>query len=157
MTYQLLRSGVCKKSVMYIHDLGSSFGKKTFGTNPRGDYSAWKGQKVFDKKSVCKLTSNFGSIKYVSEQARSFLLNRLKSLDHEKLMTIFKAGRFDLADPELRKAVRKNNPRIDEQELNTLVIETWVKEFEKRISEINEIKKCQDLTFTAHKNSRKNL
>jgi hypothetical protein len=51
---------VCRKPVIYGHDLGSTFGKKRsgfdlFGTNPRGSFDAWEPQTVFLNPGNCEL------------------------------------------------------------------------------------------------------
>ena len=53
-------SKVCRKPMIYVHDLGSTFGKKRsgldlFGTNPRGIFEAYEPQTVFLDPGNCEL------------------------------------------------------------------------------------------------------
>ena len=129
-------TGECYHPVMYIQDLGGSFGSEGLFINPRGDFSAWEGETIFKKKSSCKLRANAGELTYVSEGGRKFLWERLQHLTEDKVRSIFTAAHFDLIDPDLREQIQKESPQLSEQELNRQVIDKWVQTFMKRIREI---------------------
>lgn len=129
-------TGECYQPVMYIQDLGGSFGSEGLFINPRGDFSAWEDETIFKKKSSCKLRANAGELKYVSEGGRQFLWNRLQHLTEEKVRAIFTAAHFDLIDPDLREKIQKEFPQSGSQELDRLVIDRWVSTFMNRIHEI---------------------
>ena len=127
-------TGVCEKPVMYIHDLGSTFGAKRLLRNPRGDFRRWKHKTVF--KKGCRVRARFGSIKYISEAGRQFLWQRLQHLDRASVHAIFAQARFDIADPSLRRKIRLRHPRWSEAQLSAAALDSWVEVFMERIAEV---------------------
>lgn len=144
-------TGVCNKSVMYIHDLGSTFGSDGLFVNPRGDYSKWRDKGIFRDRASCKVRGNFGDIKYISEEARSFLMLRLNALTEEKVRAIFAAAHFELVDEELSTEVSLQNPNMIGPELDLLIINNWVSTFIDRIEEIASLR-CPNLEQSVREN-----
>ena len=144
-------TGVCDKPVLYIQDLGSTFGSDELFVNPRGDYSKWQDKGIFKDRSSCKVRGNFGKIKYISEEARSFLMQRLNALTEDKVRAIFDAAHFELVDEELREEVSKQYPNLRGPELDRMVINKWVYTFMDRIKEIDSVR-CPNLEKSSRKN-----
>jgi hypothetical protein len=76
----------CLKPVFYVHDLGSTFGKKRsalnlLGTNPRGVYSAYAQQTVFANAASCQLRDTLLGDKQVLREAQEIMIQRLAKLD----------------------------------------------------------------------------
>ena len=145
-------TGVCDKPVLYIHDLGSTFGSNGLFQNPRGDYAAWHDKGVFEDPATCKVRGNFGDIKYISESSRFFLMQRLSVLTEEKVRAIFAAAHFELVDDKLRDDISLQNPSLRGSELDRVVLDKWVYTFMDRIREI-EAARCPSLEESVRKNT----
>lgn len=129
-------NGVCDKPVMYIQDLGSTFGGKGFIINPRGDFSKWQDVKVFKDKNKCKVTNKFGKIKYISEDSRLYLWERLQHLTADKIKAIFRVAHFEIMDPKLRKEVYKDFSELSKEDLDEKVLDIWTAKFMERVEEV---------------------
>jgi hypothetical protein len=135
---------VCKKAVIYVHDLGSTFGKKrssfdVFGTNPRGSFSAWEPQTVFVKSENCELRATLLGDKQVLKEAQDLMIQRTASLDRETVKSVFRVARFNLVDQKQVQRLRSKGVRdVDDAALNE-----WTDTFMKRLAEIRSAKNCR--------------
>ncbi len=135
---------ICKKPLIYVHDLGSTFGKKRsafdlFGTNPRGIFAAYEPQTVFLNPANCELRATLLGDKQVLKEAQDLMIQRLARLDRETVRSIFRVARFNMMDQKqvqrLRAAGSKN---IDEA-----VLDEWTNAFMKRIEEVRNASNCK--------------
>ena len=137
-------SKVCKKPVIYVHDLGSTFGKKRsgidiFGTNPRGSFSAWEPQTVFVNAGNCELRATLLGDKQVLKEAQDIMIQRLARLDRDTVKSIFRVARFNMMDQKQVKRLRaKASQNVDEAALNE-----WTDTFLKREDEIRAARNCK--------------
>ncbi len=83
-------TGLCSKPVMYLDDMGASFG----GGRSRGEYDKYRGNKVFANRSTCELRADLAGFGRVSEAARRFLVERLNGLDEPVVRAIFEVAGF---------------------------------------------------------------
>jgi hypothetical protein len=138
------QSKVCLKPLFYVHDLGSTFGKKRsgmdlFGTNPRGNFAAWEPQTVFLDGERCELRATLLGDKQVLKEAQDLMIQRLSRLDRETVKSIFRVARFNIMDQEQVKRLRaKGSQNVDEAALDE-----WTDTFMKRIEEIRTAKNCK--------------
>jgi hypothetical protein len=138
------QSKVCITPVMYVHDLGSTFGKKRspfdlFGTNPRGSLSAWEPQTVFAKLDNCELRATLLGDKQVLKEAQDLMVQRVARLDRDTVKSIFRVARFNMVDHEQLQRLRsKGVQNVDDAALNE-----WTDVFMKRIEEIRTAKNCK--------------
>jgi hypothetical protein len=138
------QSKVCLKPLFYVHDLGSTFGKKRsamdlFGTNPRGNFAAWESQTVFLDGERCELRATLLGDKQVLKEAQDLMIQRLSRLDRETVKSIFRVARFNIMDQEQVKRLRaKGSQNVDEAALDE-----WTDTFMKRIEEIRTAKNCK--------------
>lgn len=134
----------CLKPVFYVHDLGSTFGKKRgaldlLGTNPRGVYSAYAQQTVFANGASCQLRDSLLGDKQVLREAQEIMIQRLTRLDRDTVKSIFRAARFDMVDQEqVRRLRAKGVPDAGEAALDE-----WTDAFMKRIEEIRAAQNCK--------------
>jgi hypothetical protein len=111
---------VCQKPVIYVHDLGSTFGKKRGardigGTNPRGIFSAWEPQTVFANLGNCELRAPLLGDKQVLKEAQDLMIQRLARLDAATVKSIFRIARFNMADQKQVQRLRAQSvPNVDE-------------------------------------------
>ncbi len=137
-------SKVCRKPVIYVHDLGSTFGKKRsaldlFGTNPRGSFSAWEPQTVFLNPGNCELRATLLGDKQVLKEAQDLMIQRLARLDRETVKSIFRVARFNMMDQKQVQRLRaKGSQNVDEAALDE-----WTNVFLKRIEEIRTAGNCK--------------
>jgi hypothetical protein len=130
--------------VIYVHDLGSTFGKKRgaldlFGTNPRGDFSAWEPQTVFLNPGNCELRATLLGDKQVLKEAQDLMIQRLARLDHDTVKSIFRVARFNMMDQKQVQRLRaKGSQNVDDAALDE-----WTNVFLKRIEEIRTAKNCK--------------
>jgi hypothetical protein len=135
---------VCRKPVIYVHDLGSTFGKKRggfdlFGTNPRGSFSAWEPQTVFVNPGNCELRATLLGDKQVLKDAQNLMIARLARLDRETVKSVFRAARFHMMDQkQLRRLRASGSQNVDEAALDE-----WTNIFLKRIEEIRTASNCR--------------
>ena len=134
----------CLKPVIYVHDLGSTFGKKRgafdmFGTNPRGVFSAWEPRTVFLNPGNCELRAALLGDKQVLKEARDVMIQRLARLDAPTVKSIFRAARFNMVDQQQVKRLRARNT----QNVDEAALDEWTNVFMKRIEEIRTAKNCK--------------
>jgi hypothetical protein len=137
-------SKVCRKPIFYVHDLGSTFGKKRsgfdiLGTNPRGSFKAWEPQTVFADAGNCELRATLLGEKQVLKEAQDLMIQRLSRLDRDTVKSIFRVARFNMMDQEQIGRLRaKGSQNVDEAALDE-----WTDVFMKRIEEIRTAKNCK--------------
>jgi hypothetical protein len=138
------KSKTCTKPVMYVHDLGSTFGKKRsgldlFGTNPRGSFSAWEPQTVFVNAERCELRATLLGDKQVLKEAQDIMIQRLGKLDRETVKSIFRTARFNMMDQKQVSRLRgKGSQNVDEAALDE-----WTDVFMHREDEIRTARNCK--------------
>jgi hypothetical protein len=130
--------------MMYVHDLGSTFGKErsaldVLGQNPRGSFSDWEPQTVFSNLGACELRATMYGDKQVLKDAQDLMIQRLQRMDPQTVKTIFLTARFQIMD---QKQVRKlrDSGAADAEEA---ALEQWINTFLKRIEEIRTAKNCK--------------
>jgi hypothetical protein len=111
------QSKVCKTPVIYVHDLGSTFGKKRssfdlFGTNPRGSFSAWEPQTVFVNQGNCELRATLLGDKQVLKEAQDLMIQRTGRLDRETVKSIFRVARFNMVDQQQVRRLRAKGSQM---------------------------------------------
>jgi hypothetical protein len=137
-------SKICRKPVIYVHDLGSTFGKKRsgldlFGTNPRGSFIAWKPQTVFVNPENCELRDTLLGDKQVLKDAQDIMIQRLAKLDRDTVESIFRAARFNMMDQKQVNRLRaKGSQNVDEAALDE-----WTNVFMQREDEIRSAHNCK--------------
>lgn len=137
-------SKVCQRPVIYVHDLGSTFGKKrsafdVAGTNPRGIFSAWEPQTVFVNSSNCELRATLLGDKQVLKEAQDLMIQRVARLDRETVKSIFRVARFQMTDQKQVQRLRASGAKnVDEAALDE-----WTDVFLKRIEEIRTARNCK--------------
>ena len=137
-------SKVCAKPVIYVHDLGSTFGKKrseldALGTNPRASFSAWERQTVFVKSGNCELRAPLLGDKRVLKEAQDLMIQRVARLDHDTVKSIFRVARFNMADQKQVRRLRSKGA----QNVDDAALEEWAGVFLKRVEEIRAAKNCK--------------
>jgi len=135
---------VCSKPVIYVHDLGSTFGKKRsgfdlFGTNPRGSYDAWKPQTVFVNPGNCELRATLLGDKQVLKEAQDLMVQRVGRLDRETVKSIFRVARFNLMDQKQVRRLRASGT----QNVDEAALDEWTDVFLKRVEEIRTATNCK--------------
>jgi len=134
----------CQSPVIYVHDLGSTFGKKRsgldiFGTNPRGDFKAWESQTVFVNAGNCELRATLLGDKQVLKEAQDVMIQRVSRLDRDTVKSIFRVARFNMVDQDqVRRLKSKGAQNVDEAALDE-----WTDVMMKRIDEIRSAKNCK--------------
>src|SRR3954451_6213830 len=135
---------VCSKPMIYVHDLGSTFGKKRsgfdlFGTNPRGSFDAWKPQTVFVNPGNCELRATLLGDKQVLKEAQDLMVKRLARLDRDTVKSIFRVARFNMMDQKQVRRLRASGiPNVDEAALDE-----WTDVFLMRIDDIRAATNCR--------------
>lgn len=135
---------VCSKPVIYVHDLGSTFGKKRsgfdlFGTNPRGSFDAWKPQTVFVNPGNCELRATLLGDKQVLKEAQDLMVQRLARLDRETVKSIFRVARFNMMDQKQVHRLRSSGA----QNVDEAALDEWTDVFLQRIAEIRAATNCK--------------
>jgi hypothetical protein len=135
---------VCGKPVIYIHDLGSTFGSKRseldlFGTNPRGIYSAWEPQTVFLNAANCELRDTLLGDKQVLKEAQDLIIQRMARLDHDTVKSVFRVARFNMTDQKQVARLRASGA----QNVDEAALDEWTNTFLKRIEEIRSAQHCK--------------
>lgn len=135
---------VCKRPMIYVHDLGSTFGKKrdaidVFGTNPRGVFSAWEAQTVFVNPATCELRATLLGDKQVLKEAQDLLIQRLNRLDHDTVKSIFRLARFNMVDQAQVKRLRAGGAN----DVDEAALDEWTNVFLKRIGEVRTATNCK--------------
>jgi hypothetical protein len=135
---------VCQRPMIFVQDLGSTFGKAKggldlFGTNPRGSFSDWESQTVFVNPQTCELRAMLEGDKQVLKEAQDLMIQRLGRLDPQTVRTIFSVARFQMMDQkQLRRLRDGGSPNPEEAAL-----EEWTNTFLKRIQEIRGAQNCK--------------
>ena len=134
----------CRKPVIYVHDLGSTFGKKrsgfdVLGTNPRGSFSAWEPQTVFLNSGNCELRATLLGDKQVLKEAQDLMIQRLARLDRETVKSIFRVARFHMMDQKQVRRLRGNGS----QNVDEAALDEWTHVFLKRIEEVQTARNCK--------------
>jgi hypothetical protein len=135
---------VCSKPVIYVHDLGSTFGKKRsgfelFGTNPRGSFDAWKPQTVFENPGNCELRATLLGDKQVLKEAQDLMVQRVGRLDRGTVKSIFRVARFNLMDQKQVRRLRASGA----QNVDEAALDEWTDVFLKRVEEIRTATNCK--------------
>jgi hypothetical protein len=135
---------VCSKPVIYVHDLGSTFGKKRsgfelFGTNPRGSFDAWKPQTVFENPGNCELRATLLGDKQVLKEAQDLMVQRVGRLDRDTVKSIFRVARFNLMDQKQVRRLRASGA----QNVDEAALDEWTDVFLKRVEEIRTATNCK--------------
>ena len=134
----------CQKPMIFVHDLGSTFGKKRsgldlLGTNPRGSFSAWEPQTVFVNPGNCELRATQSGDNRVLKEAQQLMIQRTAKLDHDTVKTIFRTSRFQMMDQKQIKKLRgSGSPNPEEAALDE-----WTNTFLKRVEEIRTAQNCK--------------
>ena len=138
------KAKVCSKPVIYVHDLGSTFGEKRssmdlLGTNPRGIYSAYEPHTIFANPANCELRDPLLGDKQVLKEAQDLMVHRAARLDHDTVKTIFRVARFNMTDQkQVRRLRAKGTQNVDDAAL-----EEWTSAFLKRVAEIGSATNCK--------------
>jgi len=138
------QSKTCLKPVIFVHDLGSTFGKKRsgldlFGTNPRGNFKAWQPQTVFVKPESCELRATLLGDSRVLKAAQDLMIRRVARLDHDTVKSIFRVARFNMMDQEQVQRLRSSGAaNVDEAALDE-----WTNVFLSRVQEIRAATNCK--------------
>lgn len=135
---------VCGKPVIYVHDLGSTFGKKRsgfdlLGTNPRGSFEAYEPQTVFLNPGNCELRATLLGDKQVLKEAQDLMIHRLERMDRETVKSIFRVSRFNMMDQRQVRRLRAAGA----QNVDEAALDEWTNAFLKRIEEIRGAKNCK--------------
>jgi hypothetical protein len=138
------RAKTCRRPVIYVHDLGSTFGKAKggldlFGTNPRGKFSAWAPQTVFVNANTCELRATLGGDKQVLKEAQDLMKQRIARLDAQTVKAIFRQARFHMMDQEQVSRLRKSGA----QNVDEAALDEWTGVFLKRLDEIRAATNCK--------------
>ena len=112
-TGSLARSGsrkrwaakVCQRPMIFVQDLGSTFGKKrsgsdVFGTNPRGIFSAWEPKQSFQNPQACELRAVLDGDKHVLKEAQELMIQRLGALRSTNRKDDIQCGKVPDDGPE---------------------------------------------------------
>jgi len=137
-------SKVCRKPMIYVHDLGSTFGKKRsgfdlFGTNPRGIFDAYEPQTVFLNPANCELRATLLGDKKVLKEAQDLMIQRLARLDRETVKSIFRVARFNMMDQKQVRRLRAAGA----QNVDEAALDEWTNAFLKRIEEVRTATNCK--------------
>lgn len=102
----------CRRPVVYLQDMGISFGGRGLFHNRRMHYRKWAKEKVWDDPKACvmhlrevrtsSLKGNDASgrdMHQIGERARQLLIRRLGLLGREQLAAIFRASRAPRQEP----------------------------------------------------------
>jgi len=135
---------VCGKPVIYVHDLGSTFGKKRsgfdlLGTNPRGSFEAYEPQTVFLNPGNCELRATLLGDKQVLKEAQALMIQRLARLDRETVKSIFRVSQFNLMDQKQVGRLRAAGV----QNVDEAALDEWTNAFMKRIEEVRTAGDCK--------------
>lgn len=104
---------VCAKPVVYLQDMGVSFGGRSIYHNRRMHYRKWKNEDVWDNAEACIMRLNVvrtsslreadaagRDMHQIGEAARQLLISRLSLLSRQQLVDIFNAARAPRRAPE---------------------------------------------------------
>lgn len=136
-------SHVCERPLIFVHDLGSTFGSEKgmniLSANPRGRFSAWKGQTVFRNVQSCELSVPLGGDRRVLKEAQDLMIQRLAVLDPATVNAIFRVARFQMMDREQLQRLRQaGSPNVERAALDE-----WTRAFLDRVQEIRNAQHCR--------------
>jgi len=136
-------STVCAHPLIFVHDLGSTFGSEKgmnfVSANPRGRFSAWKGQTVFRNLQSCELNVALGGDRRVLKEAQDLMVQRLAVLDATTVTSIFRVARFQIMDREQLQRLRDAGaPNV-----HNAALAEWTRAFLDRIEEIRSAQHCR--------------
>jgi hypothetical protein len=134
----------CQKPMIYVHDLGSTFGKKrsgfdVLGQNPRGDFDAWEPQTVFVDPGKCELRATQAGDKQVLKEAQELMVQRVAKLDRDTVKSVFRTAGFQMMDQKQVKKFRDNHSANPEE----AALDEWTDTFLKRVEEIRSAQNCK--------------
>jgi hypothetical protein len=136
-------SSVCAHPLIFVHDLGSTFGSEKgmnfMSANPRGRFSAWKGQTVFRDLQTCELSVPLGGDKRVFKEAQDLMVQRFKVLDATTVRSIFAVARFQIMDREQLQRLRHEGST----NVEGAALDEWTRAFLDRIQEIRNARNCR--------------
>jgi hypothetical protein len=135
---------VCQRPMIFVQDLGSTFGKAKggmdlLGTNPRGSFSDWESQTVFANPQTCELRATLDGDKQVLKEAQDQMIQRLSRLDPQTVRTIFSVARFQMMDQKQLHRLRDGGSQNPED----AALDEWTNTFLKRIQEIKSATNCK--------------
>jgi hypothetical protein len=135
---------ICKQPMIFVQDLGSTFGKAKgpldfFATNPRGSFSAWESQTVFNNSGNCELRATLDGNKQVLKESQDLMIQRLARLDAQTLKGIFRTARFQMMDQKQLRKLRERGASNAEE----AALDEWTNTFLKRIEEIRTAQHCR--------------
>jgi hypothetical protein len=135
---------ICSKPMIFVQDLGSTFGKaksgmNVFGTNPRGSFSDWEPQTVFTNAANCELRDTLGGDKRVLKEAQALMVQRIARLDHDTVKSIFRTARFQVMDQKQLAKLRSGGA----QNVEEAALDQWTNTFLKRVDEIRNAQNCK--------------
>jgi hypothetical protein len=135
---------VCQRPMIFVQDLGSTFGKAKgatdlFGTNPRGSFSDWESQTVFTNPQSCELRATLDGNKHVLKEAQELMIQRLGRLDPQTVRTIFSVARFQMMDQKQLHRLRDSGSQSPEE----AALDEWTNTLLKRIQEIKSATNCK--------------
>jgi hypothetical protein len=135
---------VCQRPMIFVQDLGSTFGKAKgatdlFGTNPRGSFSDWESQTIFTNPQTCELRATLDGDKHALKEAQELTIQRLGRLDPQTVKTIFSVARFQLMDQKQLRRLRDGGSQNPEE----AALDEWTNTFLKRIQEIKSATNCK--------------
>jgi len=121
----------CKKALMYISDLGVTFGKGTLLNNSRVDFQAWRSEPVWKDPRKCianQKKSLTGTLKdpRIGEAGRKFLAGLLSQLSDRQILDMFRAARMDRLEEKIGTPEGERRVTLDD----------WVDVFKKKRAEI---------------------
>ena len=130
--------------MIYVHDLGSTFGKKRsafdlLGTNPRGSFEAYEPQTVFLNPENCELRATLLGDKQVLKEAQDLMIQRVSRLDRETVKSIFRVARFNMMDQKQVKRLRA----AGSQNVDEAALDEWTNAFLKRVDEVRSARNCK--------------
>jgi len=104
---------VCLKPVVYLQDMGISFGGRGWFHNSRMNFRKWAKEKVWDDPAACVMhlnathTSSLSGadstgrdLHQIGEKARQLMIRRLSLLSRAQLIDIFTAARASSRSPQ---------------------------------------------------------
>jgi hypothetical protein len=121
----------CKKPLMYIHDVGLTFGKATYLNNTRVDLKAWQSQPLWKDPGQCvanQKKSLSGTLvdPRISEAGRKFLADLLVQLSDAQIRDMFMAARIERLEQKIRAPQGERKVTVDD----------WVQAFKKKRDEV---------------------
>jgi hypothetical protein len=121
----------CKKPLMYIHDVGLTFGKATYLNNTRVDLKAWQSQPLWKDPRQCvanQKKSITGTLvdPRISETGRKFLADLLVQLSDVQLRDMFTAARIERQEQKIHTPEGERRVTVDD----------WVQAFKKKRDEV---------------------